>query len=334
MNVDWKIARQHILLTTAINDNRFDRNSILNYRGRDMQARWNWQLGNHLNGELGYTNNLTIGSFADNQLGVISNQRTQERRFFDGRWLFHPSWQVGMVASESKLSYADIIQRTLNREDKAWETTVHYLSSTSSKIGVKLREADGKYPNQAINFFSMISMTDNGYHQREILATADWSYSGHSLLQGQAGTVQRKHDHFSSRDYKDINARGAYIWLPAAAVRLDTSAWREITAYDDLASSYSLNRGMSLEPSWTPTSKITVSGKIQHEKRDFLGDPGILALTANRKDTSDTRKLTVSYQPARSYSFNVSVGDDKRDSNGSLRSFDSKTISINALFQM
>jgi exopolysaccharide biosynthesis operon protein EpsL len=330
MNVDWKVARQQILLTAAINDTRFDRYSMLNYRGRDLQGRWNWQLDNHISGDLGCTDNLTIGSF-ENQQVLVSNQRTQERCFYDGQWLFHPSWQAGIGASKSKLSYADIIQRIFNRDDDVWETTLQYLSSATGKVGVKLRETNGHYPNQAVDFIRMI---DNGYHQREILATLDWwNPSGHNLW-GQAGTVQRIHDHFSSRDYHGINARGTYTWLPTAKVRLGVSAWHEIWAYDDLITSYSLNRGISLEPHWTATSTITVSGKIQRETRDFLGDPGILVLATNRKDTSITRNLTVSYQPTRSYSFNVSVGDDKRDSNLPLFSFNSETVSISATFQM
>lgn len=330
MNVDWKVARQQILLTAAINDNRFNRYSMLNYQGRDLQARWNWQLDNHISGDLGCTDNLSIGSFAYQQR-LVSNQRSWQRCFYDGQWSFHPSWQVGIGASKNKLSYHDIILRTLNREDDVWETTLQYLSSATGKVGVKLRETNGHYPNQAVDF---VSMLDNGYHQREILATAELNFSGHSLLQGQAGTVQRKHDHFSIRDYDDINARGTYSWLPAAGVRLNVSAWHEIWAYDDLTTSYSLNRGMSLEPSWTATSTITVSGKIQREHRDFLGNPGILVLTTQRKDIEVTSNITVSYQPTRNYSFNVSVGNDKRDSNLSLFSFNSETVSISATFQM
>jgi exopolysaccharide biosynthesis operon protein EpsL len=330
MNVDWKVARQHILLTAAINDNRLDRYSMLNYQGRDLQGRWNWQLDNHISGDLGCTYNLTIGSFANEQ-ALVSNLISRERCFYDGQWLFHPSWQAGIGASKSKLSFQNIIQRVLNSENDVWETTLQYLSSANTKVGVKLRETNGHYPNQPLDFVSMI---DNGYHQREILATADWNYSGHSLLHGQAGQVQRQDDHFSIRDYNGITARGTYTWLPTNKVRLGVSAWREISAWDDLTTSYSLNRGMGLEPSWTPTSTITVSGKIKHEIRDFLGDPGILVLTTNRKDTSDTRELSASYQPTRSYSFNVSVGDDKRDSNLPLFSFRSETVSISATFQM
>jgi hypothetical protein len=177
-------------------------------------------------------------------------------------------------------------------------------------------------------------MLDNGYQQREILATLDWSDGGHNQVGGYAGTVHRKHDHFSRRDYSDINARGTYGWLPTRNIRLNVSAWHEVWAYDDLTTSYSRNRGVGLEPRWTPFSTITISGRILREQRDFLGDPGIVAALATRKDTAVRRDLAVVYQPAPSYTFNVSVGDDRRESNQSQFSFYSKMVNIGATFQM
>ena len=330
MNVDWKVARQEFLLTAAFNDNRFDRYSALDYIGRDLKGTWNWKLADHFSGDAGYTNSLSIGTFANQQV-LVSNQRIQERSFFDGLWSFHPSWQAGIGVSKNKYSYSDILQSNLNSDTDVGEITLQYLSSTTSKVGIKLRETNGHYPNQAIDYVSMIS---DGYQQREILATLDWNDGGHNLFKGEAGTVQRKNDFFSVRDYNGYNARGTYTWLTTGKVRLDISAWHQIWAWDDLATSYSLNRGISLTPSWTPVATITVSGKIQRETHDFLGNPGILVLTTQRSDIENTSSLSVIYQPAPSYSFNVSVGDDNRDSNQPLYSFKAATVSIGATFQM
>ena len=330
MDVDWKVARQQILLAASVNDNRFNRFSTLNYQGRNLRGAWNWQLDDHLNGDLGYTNNLTIGSF-DNQQTIVRNLRTQEQSFFDGLWSFHPSWKVGVGASKNKLTFPDITQRILDRDDDVWETSLQYLSSANNKVGIKLRETNGHYPNQAVDF---VNMLDSGYQQREVLATMDWNDGGHNLFGGYAGTVQRKHDHFSRRDFNDINARGTYGWLPTGNIRLDASAWHEVWAYDDLTTSYSRNLGISLEPRWMPYSTITVSGRIQRERRDFLGDPGILVLTTVRQDTALMRDLAVSYQPAPNYTFRGSVGDQRRDSNQSQFSFYSKMVSISARLEM
>lgn len=331
VNVDWKVSRQEILLTAAVNENRFDRYSVLNYQGRELRGAWNWQLDNHLSGDAGYANSQAIGSFADQQT-LVRNLRTQERSFFDGAWSFHPSWQVGVGASKNKLGFPGSVLSIFDRTDDVWETSLQYSSSAGNKLGIKLRETNGNYPNQTVDF---INLFDTGYRQREILATINWNDGGHSRFQGQAGTVRRRHDHFSSRDYDDVTARGTYGWLPTGHISLNVSAWREIWAYDDLATSYSRNRGIGLEPRWTPYSTLAVSGRILRERRDFLGNAGIaLPGAAARLDTAVTRDLTVTYQPAPSYSFSASMGDDRRDSNQALSSYYSKMVSITATLRM
>jgi len=330
LNADWKISRQQILLTAAVNENRFDRFSALNYRGRDLHGTWNWRFAEHFSGDIGYSNNLAIGSFAYQQ-ALVSNLRVQERSFVDGFWSFHPNWQVGVGASRNKLSYPDVTQRFLNREENVWETVAQYLSSTDNKVGIKLRETNGTYPNQPVDF---VNMLDSGYLQREVLAFIDWKDGAHNELQGQAGTVQRRHEHFSARDYSDINARGTYSWLASSEVTVNVSGWREIWAYDDLATSYSRNRGLALEPRWMPYSTLTISARFQHEQADFLGDPGILPFMTTRRDTIVTRNFAITYEPAPRYSFKMSIGDDKRDSNESIFSYYSRIASVSATLQL
>jgi exopolysaccharide biosynthesis operon protein EpsL len=330
IHADWKIARQNVLLAAVFNDNRYARYSMLDYRGRDLQGSWNWQVGNQVSGRLGYINKVTIADF-DYQQSLVSNLYTLERYFWDGLWLFHPSWRVGMGVSRNTISYADINQRRQNRADDVWETTLQYLSTTTSKLGIKHRETTSTHPNLAVNFASML---DNQYHQREILATVDWIYSGHSQLRGQAGMVQRRHDHFSSRNYEGVTARGTYTWLPSATIRAEAAAWREIAAYDDATSSYSVNRGVSLESSWAATPKITFNGKFQRDTRKFLGDPGIVELSAARVDSYTTLRAGVSYQPTRNINLNLSAAREKRFSNQPGADFESKMASINVIFKM
>ena len=187
MNVDWKVSRQQILLTAAVNENRFDRYSVLDYQGRDLRGSWNWQLDDHLSGDVGYANNVALGSFADQQT-LVKNLRIQERSFFDGSWSFHPNWQIGLGLSKNKLRFPDSILNTLDRQDDVWETSLQSLHSAGNQLGIKLRETKGTFPNQPLDF---INQVDTGYRQRELLATIDWNISGHSRFQGQAGTKQR-----------------------------------------------------------------------------------------------------------------------------------------------
>ncbi len=330
MNVDWKAARQEILLGAAVNENRFDRYSVLNYTGRDLHGTWNWALDGHLSGDAGYANNLAIGSFADQQT-LVRNLRTQERSFFDGRWALSTGWQIGAGVAKNKLSFPDSTQNTFDRVEDVGEASLQYSSTAQNKLGLKVRRTNGAYPNQSPDF---VNLLDNGYQQSEVLASVDWTSRANNRLQGQVGTVERRHANFASRNYRDVNARGQIGWQATGHVRLDASAWREIVAYDDIISSYSRNRGVGLEPSWMPYSTITVSARLQRERRNFLGDPGLIAPAMTRQDTVLTRALALAYQPAPSYSFKVSMSDDRRDSNLPLLSYYSKMVSVDATFEM
>ena len=83
-----------------------------------------------------------------------------------------------------------------------------------------------------------------------------------------------------------------------------------------------------------PSSTITVSGSIQRERRDFLNPAIFLPGTPARLDTAVIRQIAVTYQPAPSYDFKVSVSDDRRDSDQALLSYYSRMVSIIATFRM
>lgn len=330
VNMNWNVSRQQILATATVSESRFVRNSMLDYRGRDVHGVWNWRLADHLSGDAGYAYSLAIGGFA-NQQTLVRNLRVAERAFFDGLWLIHPSWEVGVGASKNKLTFPDATQSFLDRVEDVGETSVQYVSSANNKAGIKLRETNGHYPGQAVDFVNLLG---SGYRQREVLATVDWGNGAHSEFHGTGGTVRRRQDLFAARNYDDINARGTYIWSPTGHLRLTLSAWREIWAYDDLLSSYSRNRGVGLEPRWTPYPTITVSASINRERRDFLGNPGMVPLAVARRDRLLTRSLAIIYQPAPSFSLKVDMGDDRRDSNQAFLSYYSRMVGVTATLHM
>src|SRR5438128_5573993 len=48
-------SRQHIVLIAKLSTTSFDHFKQLDYNGKDLQASWNWQLGNHLEGRVGWS---------------------------------------------------------------------------------------------------------------------------------------------------------------------------------------------------------------------------------------------------------------------------------------
>jgi exopolysaccharide biosynthesis operon protein EpsL len=332
VSMDWKVARQHFILNLAINDNKFDRHKSLDYIGTDVQARWNWQLGNHINGDVGYSNSLTLGSFVDQQNTTINNQRTQERLFYNAKWLFHPSWQLGMGASKSTTNFADSLQRYQNRDETIWNASLDYLDSSSSKLGIRIRESDYYYPNHQL--YSLFAL-DDGYYQHDLMTTIDWAYTAKTRLKGEAGIVKKEGRNFSAHNYLGFNTRGTFSWMPTTKTKLNFSAWRAVSNNDDLIARFTLNHGVSLESFWIPTSKITLSGKIQHETRDFMGNTGLVSNTShNRKDSQDIARLALTYRPIDNITLNVNVSGETRHSNEISRSYDDASVGFSATFEM
>ena len=94
---------------------------------------------------------------------------------------------MGVGASINNYDYGDQSQRQSNREDTTFEVSLQYQSSSTSKVGLKLRESDYIYP-----FRSSLSIYDNGYRQHDLMATLDWAYSEKTRFYGQLGAVKKK----------------------------------------------------------------------------------------------------------------------------------------------
>lgn len=318
LNMDWEVARQHFVLNLALNDNTFERNKFLDYIGTDIQARWNWQIGNHVNGDMGYTNSTTLGSFTDISNTKVNNQRTQERYFFNSKWLFHPSWQLGFGVYQSTFNYSDSQQQSLNREESTLEATLQYLSSSSSKMGIKARESNFRYPFRGF--------LDNGFQQHDLMGTLDWSLSTKTRFQGQAGIVKKEGHNTSERDFVEFSGRGTLTWQPSVKNKLDLAIWRNVSNYEDLATSYAINQGISLESSWYPTSKTLLNGRLQHETREFISEN-------HRADTTNSARMTFTYRPINKLTLNANINAETRVSKVS-RSYDDVSVSLSAAFEL
>ena len=331
IDVDWKYSRQRILISAEMNDNSYNRFDTLNYQGRDVNARWNWQFGNHLSGVIGQTFNRSLASFADIR-GITGNLRDQQRTFIEADWRFHPRWQVGAAYSDYSLEYNALVQQSGNNESDTIEANLYYLTPKGSRMGMELSKANGYYPNRIFNNASTI---DNRYSQESILAIFDWRYSAKSRIRMQSGYVERTHDHLSQRDYDAINSRINYTWTPSVKTQLELSVFQQTEPRDDLVASVSENEGGNITASWAPTAKITVSGMYRTETRKNLGDPGFLLISVPQlKEENNSYRLSLNYKPHQSIDLTASYSDDRRDSSRVRSDYDAQMFNLNAMIKM
>lgn len=329
LKVDWKQGRQEVKLDASINETRFSRFTSLDYQSKNLLSRWNWQLGNAVSGDIGYDRNTVLGSFAEQQR-LVNNLNTQERGFFDSAWQVQPSWRLN--GSLSRATHRVENRPTRDFELMSYGAGIYFTPPSRNEIGIRGTRQQANYPNQEI-FFGV--PVDNGFTQNQLLATVNWLYSGHLRVNGRAGVVNREHNQLSARDFSGKTIRGTLTWLATGKNQVDLAAWNEIDAYDDLTTSFTVSKGLSLGSSWNLTTKLGVSTQLKHLKRDFLGDPGLLLFPQpTRQDTVNSASLSVSYQPIRAASISASVQTERRSSNRALVDYSDTTFNLSMSFEI
>ncbi len=328
--IDKQISLQRININLELNRDTFNRFSILDNDGRDFSGKWNWHLGNHLEGNLGASYTRSLGTFLEFRQ-LVRNDRTQNRKFADLAWRFHPSWRLRTSASTYDLENSIAAQRTQNRSEDATEVGVDYLASSGSHVGVQYRQVTGTFPNRQLVGGSLV---DNGYQQDEASAVVDWWYSGKTRLQLEAGMVKRNHNQVPARDFTGLTGRATLDWAPTGKITLSLAGWRDINAVDDATASFSVNRGVSLTPAWAITSKLALQGKLSYEQRDHAGDPSqVLTAQPRRQDTFRSAMAAVSYTPLQDLQLSFSMQHDERQSNIFQSGFKSNSIMLNGRYE-
>lgn len=325
VEVDRTFGRQRLAGSARLSRVSFDRFSILDYNGKDADATLYWQLGNHLDGQLGGTYSSTLTSFSDYQ-GNERNLRVQRSEFVDGGWRFHPSWRVRARLNQDKYEFDAPSQRYLNREDKGTEVGLDYLGVTGSTIGLQLRRVKGDYPTpQTFGPF----VFDPSYSQNEVKLKVFWKFSDQHQLQFLGGRVRRSHESQTLRDSNGTNGRVTDTWSVTRTVSLVSALWREYTPFEGSSASYSLNKGASIDGKWAISAKIQATAQLRYVERDFDGFANPVAIMP--EDKAHVVSLGLNYSPLQNLVLSASVNRDQRKSDTTFsRSYKSNGASFSA----
>jgi len=327
VKVDWKQGRQEVLLDGSINRTVFARFTTLDYQATNIQSRWNWQFGNTLSGDLGYDKTTSMGSFSEVQQ-LTSTLNTHRDQFFDGAWQAMPDMRLKGSVSHSDYNVPS--DAVYGNDYMSYSVGAFYTPRSGNEIGIRGTRQIQRYP-----VLQVISGTpvDNGFTQNQLLATIDWLYNGHIRLNGQAGIVNRNHNQFQERNFNGKTMRGTLTWLASGKSQVNLTAWNEIDPYDNLTTSYTQSKGISVGPTWMPTAKLAVTALVQKLNRDFLGNPYYLIFPVPvREDTVRTASLSINYQPLPALNISASMQIERRTSNQLYVDYADKTVSVSVSF--
>ena len=323
-------GRQKVFAQARFTRVEFDHFDQLDYDGKDVQARWNWQIGNRFEGVLGANYEQTLAPYTD----FRSNQRNlreHRRQYFDGAWRFHPSWRARTAASRDKYTYELLVQRFNDRTEDAVELGGDYLPPSGSSVGLVARRIKGDYLSRRM--FGGLSL-DESFEQDELKARINWIASGSTMVQVLAGHAKRKYRARSERDASGFNGRITAVHQPRGKVRYTAAAWREFSAVESNVISYSLNRGASATASWEATAKVKVDANASYEKRAYKARV-LLNAAQDLDDSLKQASLSATWTPRRTVSLTAALARQQRSGSPflGLGRFKANTVSLAANLQ-
>lgn len=324
LKVNWRQGRQQVLLDASINQTRYSNLTSLGYQATNLQSRWNWQLGNSLSGDMGYSRSTSQSSFAELHQAV-NNLNTRQEKFADGAWQIQPSWRLNGGMTQSTYSVAS--NSVLGNESTGYTVGATFTPLSGNEIGIRSNRLVQSYP--VLQVVSNVPV-DNGFTQDQLLATVNWNYSGHIRLYGQAGVVSRAHNQVTVRDFSGKTMHGTLSWLGSGKTQIDLSAWDELDAYDDLVTNSAQSKGVSVNAVWSPTGKLNMSVRGQQLKRDFILNPNTQAPL--RQDTVNSSSFSVNYQPVRAVNLSASMQAERRSSTLDNIDYADNTINLGLYF--
>lgn len=324
-DMDWELGRQHLIVKAAVDQNIFETFSELNYLGWDTLANWKWQIGDDLNGELGYSNKATLGTFAQlNQL--IANLQTIEQYFAKGGYFFHPNWQVRAGLLRYKLAFDDEIRSSNNNTEDTLDVGLRYISDAGNMAGVRISLTDGSYPDR---IFTTGSLIDNSYIRNKYEMIWDWAITDKTRFDGQVGYLEQHYDHLGALDFSKIIGRTNLNWQVTEKTNLSLNAWRDVYQADNLNASFILVQGIRFTPAWQATSKINLSASVSYEQQDFLGAQfNQNAGAFSQQDLILKMAFILMYQPFDNVMLSLATQHENRDSNIEIRSYQAQSIGL------
>lgn len=321
-DMDWTLSSQQLLIRAIVNENIFENFSSLDYVGWDTLAQWNWQLGSHASGEIGYSNKHYLSSFGQvNQL--IANLVDEEKYFANGGYFFHPNWQVRGGFNRNNWSYDSKDRQISNNSEDTGEIGLQYLSPSRDMAGVRVSLISGSYPNrQAPDLKKDPNGLDNSYMRYKYELVWDWATSVKTRFDGQVGYVEQRYDHNSNFNFTGIVSRANLKWLATEKSNFLLSGWREFSQAANVNTSFILRQGIGLTPTWMPSPKIQLLIPASYEQQSYLG-------TVPETDNIWLTGLNLLYKPSDNVELGMLMQHEQRHSTVSSRTYKSESVGLN-----
>jgi exopolysaccharide biosynthesis operon protein EpsL len=311
VQVNLRLSRQLISLSSSLSENKFNRFNYLDNRGKANSLRWDWHIGSNFYGELSASESEAIAGFNETR-STVKNLRTVDRQFASINWNFKPDWAIYASREHVELDNALASSQVLNREDEITEGGIRFHNQLNTQLGLAYRIADAKFPNRSVPVKLVFGDASS---QKEVIVTAAWLPGAKTKISTRLSRINLKRNISSGRDFSGFSQYFGLNYQATDKTNFNLAAYQVVSPVDDVLSTYVRSKGAEISPTWNITSKVSLSGNLAYSENTYLGSAGTSSNSEERQDESTLAGLTLMYTPTQKSLIQLQYQGEKRTSN-------------------
>jgi len=327
IKIDKPYAQQRFKLDVMATQNKFQRNSFLDYTGVDYTAAWFWHLTPRVSGIVLLDQQQSLVDFGDYRTFDERNIQTSQFRLFSIDGDLGAGWHAIGGVSEVRARNSQTFDEVGDYEQVGIELGGKYVSRADNWVSLVRRESRGKYQGRELD---PLEQLDEGFDQSETEAKLYWKPTGKSTVDAKLGYLDRTHDNFSQRDYDGVVGKLAYKWDATGKLQVNASLGRNLFSFQGTTNSYYVADTLSISPVWKVTSKSKLWLRYDLSERDYRGP--IVATAKTRDDLMQSFVFAGEWRPTRTVTVGAALQRDLRSSN--IDRFDYEADSVNVYAQL
>ena len=337
-----RYSMQRFEVTGTLVDNRYMNFDFLDFLGKNYNAAWYWYVTPYLHGRLTSRHSEALNNFASLTgfvNGTNRNLRTTDNYHFDGVLELNRAWHLIGGLDHSLLKNSRLTIQNFNNMVSSVEGGIRYVSSSGGSLTYKVRSGLGRFINRPAPLPDVLFDTrfDEMHHDFRVR----WPITAKTSIEGGVGYLQRKHAHFSQRDFAGFVGDLNINWLLTSKLQL-TGGWsRQLSNYqtapfafqnsifERFSSSFMAINRFSIAPVWQITEKTALRVRYDYVLSDFHG--AVIPLpTGNRSDQMHSGLVALDWRPLNTLYLSAAFHRDHRTSNHRGFDFDSTSGSVSA----
>jgi exopolysaccharide biosynthesis operon protein EpsL len=221
------------------------------------------------------------------------------------------------VNKNAQLAVSDFNNRVVS-----FEGGIRYITSAGSTLTYTARHGLGVFMNRPQPIVA--DLFDTRFNDMEHELRLVWPVTGKTTIDARVGHFERKHAHFSQRDFSGFVGNFHFNWAITGRTRVTASWARDLSNFQTspsflfrdfatFSSSHAATNRFSLTPVWQISPKTSLRLRYEYTMRDFHG--AVIPVAVNRSDTQHTGLIALDWQPLKMLSVTGTLQRDHRSSN-------------------